>query len=67
MMSVVIFNVGGAFSAYGEFNGKKVMVDLGSGNDFSPTNDFLIPLARHRKFSKSPNDDTKYLRQEPSK
>lgn len=43
-MKVAILNVGGALSSYIEVSGKKVVIDLGSGNDFSPVNDFLVPL-----------------------
>jgi hypothetical protein len=60
MYKIAILNVGGAFSAYGEFNGKKVMIDLGCGNNFSPVNDFLLPLIRKGKFTKSPYDKNKY-------
>jgi predicted O-methyltransferase YrrM len=45
MYKIAILNVGGAFSAYAELNGKKIVVDLGSGNGFSPVNDFLLPLS----------------------
>lgn len=37
-MKVAILNVGGALSSYIEVSGKKVVIDLGSGNDFSPVN-----------------------------
>lgn len=47
-MKIVVFNVGSAFSAYAECNGKKIVIDLGTGNDFSPVNDFLLPLYEKR-------------------
>lgn len=52
-MKVAVFNVGGALSAYVEFVGKKVVIDLGKGNGFSPVNDFLIPLFERRKNAKT--------------
>lgn len=48
-MKVVVFNVGAALSAYVEVGNKKIVVDLGKGNDFSPVNDFLIPLFEKRQ------------------
>ena len=56
MKKLVIFNVGGAFSAYGDFGGRKIMVDLGRSADFSPVEDFLIPLAQHGKFTRGFSD-----------
>lgn len=50
MKKLVIFNVGGALSCYGEFNNKKVVIDLGCSSDFSPVNDFLIPLSQRKEF-----------------
>lgn len=43
-MKVVIFNVGAAMSAYVETNNKKIVIDLGKSSEFSPVNDFLLPL-----------------------
>lgn len=53
MYKIAIFNVGGAFSAYGVFNDKKIVIDLGSGNDFSPVNDFFLPLINSGHFDYS--------------
>lgn len=53
MKKIAIFNVGGALSAYLEFDDKKIMIDLGSGNDFSPIDNFLLPLASKRSFEKA--------------
>lgn len=51
MKKIVIFNVGGALSSYAEFGEKKIVIDLGSSQDyFSPIDDFLIPLAEKRSF-----------------
>lgn len=50
MKKIVIFNVGGALSCYGEFNNKKVIIDLGCSSTFSPVNDFLIPLSKRKQF-----------------
>lgn len=51
MYKIAILNVGGGFSAYAELNDKKVVVDLGSGNGFSPVNNFLLPLIAKGKFT----------------
>ena len=53
MKKIVIFNVGGALSSYAEFDDKKIVMDIGAGADFSPVDDFLIPLAEKRSFKKS--------------
>lgn len=53
MKKIVIFNVGGALSSYSEFDGKKVIIDLGKSSDFSPVEHFLIPLAKKNNFAKS--------------
>lgn len=50
MKKIVIFNVGGALSCYGEFSNKKVIIDLGCNSNFSPVNDFLIPLSERKSF-----------------
>ena len=47
-MKVVIFNVGAALSAYVETDNKKIVIDLGKSSDFSPVNDFLLPLFKKR-------------------
>lgn len=60
MYKIAILNVGGAFSAYAELNNKKVVIDIGSGNGFSPVSNFLLPLIRANKFGKSLHDQSKY-------
>lgn len=50
MRKIVIFNVGGALSAYAEVDDKKIVVDLGSNSEFSPVNNFLYSLAKQRNF-----------------
>ncbi len=60
MYKIAILNVGGAFSAYAELNDKKIVIDLGSGNGFSPVKDFLLPLINKGKFTKSLHDIEKY-------
>ena len=50
MQKIVIFNVGGALSCYAEFNDKKAVIDLGSSQEFSQVDDFLIPLSETGKF-----------------
>lgn len=47
-MKIVIFNVGPALSAYVETNNKKIVIDLGKSSNFSPVNDFLLPLFEKR-------------------
>ena len=47
-MKIVIFNVGAALSAYVETDNKKIVIDLGKSSDFSPVNDFLLPLFKKR-------------------
>jgi len=56
----VIFNVGGALSSYLEFNGNKIIIDLGKSDDFNPVTDFLLPVAEAKKFDKSIKDVTKF-------
>lgn len=51
MKKIVIFNVGGALSAYGEFDDKKFIIDLGKSADFSPVDDFLVPLSKKNHFA----------------
>ena len=61
-MKVVIFNVGAAMSAYVETNNKKIVIDLGKSSEFSPVNDFLLPL--FEKKGEKKNSEGKYnLRQ----
>ncbi|MDF2700959.1 MAG: beta-lactamase domain protein [Haloplasmataceae bacterium] len=59
-MKQVIFNVGGALATYTEFRDKKLVVDIGKSKEFSPTNDFLLPLYKKRENLKSNIDKTKY-------
>lgn len=53
MRKIAIFNVGGALSSYAEIDDKKIIVDLGKSSDFSPVDNFLIPLAKKRAFAKT--------------
>ncbi len=55
-MKQVIFNVGGALSTYIEFDGKKLMVDVGKSESFHPITDFLLPLFRERGEIKNNNE-----------
>ncbi len=57
-MKVVIFNVGAALSAYVETDNKKIVIDIGKSSEFSPVNDFLLPLFEKRGEKK--NDKGKY-------
>ena len=52
MRKIVIFNVGGALSSYAEIDDKKIIIDLGTSADFSPVDNFLIPLAQKGHFRK---------------
>lgn len=62
MKKIAIFNVGGALSAFAEINGRRLVVDLGKSVDFSPVDDFLMPLAIKKSFPKdqSPENANKY-------
>lgn len=53
MKKLVILNVGGALASYAEIDDKKVIIDLGKSTDFSPVDNFLIPLAQKRSFRKT--------------
>jgi len=53
MKKIVILNVGGALSSYAEIDDKKIIIDLGKSSDFSPVDNFLMPLAEKRSFKKS--------------
>ncbi len=53
MKKIVILNVGGALASYAEIDNKKVIIDLGKSTDFSPVDNFLIPLAQKRSFRKT--------------
>lgn len=59
MKKIAIFNVGGALSSYAEFDNKKILIDLGTSCDFSPVNDFLIPLSQQGKFLKGEQQQNK--------
>lgn len=61
-MKVVVFNVGAALSAYVETDAKKIVIDLGKSNNFSPVDDFLLPLYEKRG-EKKDNDGKYYLNQ----
>ena len=53
MHKIAILNVGGAFSAYAQLGNKKIVIDLGSRNGFSPVNNFLLPLFQRGGFTKA--------------
>lgn len=59
-MKVVIFNVGAAMSAYVETDNKKIVIDLGKSCEFSPVNDFLLPLFEKRGEKKKKDYGGKY-------
>lgn len=50
MKKIAVFNVGGALSTYVELDDLRFIIDIGAGNGFSPTRDFLLPLARKKLF-----------------
>ena len=58
-MKQVVFNVGGALSTYVEFGDRKILVDIGSSDDFNPITHFLCPLYALRKATK--NSDGKFM------
>lgn len=66
-MKVVVFNVGAALSAYVEVGCKKIVVDLGKGNGFSPVNDFLIPLFEKKQGKKDRYDVNQLFLSHPHK
>jgi len=43
---MAIFNVGAGFSSFVQTEDKHIMIDCGKSEDFSPVEDFLIPLAK---------------------
>lgn len=51
MDKVIIFNVGWAMASFCEIGGKRIIIDLWSSNDFSPTLDFLLPYAQQQKWN----------------
>jgi beta-lactamase superfamily II metal-dependent hydrolase len=59
MRKLAVFNVGGALSMYLEFDDKKIVIDLGSGNGFSPVDDFLLPVASARCLAR--NKEGRYV------
>jgi beta-lactamase superfamily II metal-dependent hydrolase len=60
MKKLVIFNVGGALSCYGEIDEHRFVIDLGKSSNFSPVDDFLLPLAKAKCFHKDPIQVNKY-------
>ena len=55
MNKLVIFNVWWALSSYFEIGSAKSIIDLGKSWEFSPVNDFLLPLFREKKYEKDWN------------
>lgn len=47
-MKLVVFNVGSALCVYAEHQTTRIVFDIGKGNNFSPVNDFLLPLYEKR-------------------
>lgn len=43
-MKQVIFNVGGALSSYLEYDGKTILIDIGTSNSYNPILNFLLPV-----------------------
>lgn len=58
MRRMVVFNVGGALSAYLEIGNKRIVVDLGKSESFNPVTDFLVPLFKKSGIMK--NEKGKY-------
>jgi beta-lactamase superfamily II metal-dependent hydrolase len=58
MKKQIIFNIGGGLSSYIEVDDYKIMIDLGSCQNVSPIDNFLIPLFKERGELK--NEDGKY-------
>jgi beta-lactamase superfamily II metal-dependent hydrolase len=57
MKKIAIFNVGGALSSFAEIDGRYLIVDLGKSTDFSPVDNFLLPLAGKKQFKKYTEGD----------
>lgn len=53
---LVIFNVWWAMSAYCEKLWKKILIDIGKRDDFSPIEDFLLPYFKVNNYPKSPTE-----------
>lgn len=47
---LIVFNVWWAMASYCEIDWKKIVIDLWSSESFSPTNDFLLNLAKEQKW-----------------
>lgn len=59
-MKTVIFNVGAGLSVYAEYRNLSIVIDLGKSVNFSPVNDFLVPLFEKRKTLKIKENKGKY-------
>lgn len=62
MKKIAIFNVGGALASFAEIDGRYLVVDLGKSAEFSPVDNFLLPLAIKKSFpkDKSLENSSKY-------
>lgn len=47
---MVIFNVGAGFSSFVQTEDKRIMIDCGESENFSPIEDFLISLAEKQEW-----------------
>lgn len=56
MDKLIIFNVWWAMASFCEIDWKKIIIDLWLGQNFSPTNDFLLNYAKHQNWEKSQTD-----------
>lgn len=60
MKKIAIFNVGGALACFGDIDGQVFVVDLGKSKDFSPVENFLLPLTERRCFHRDPSKGLRY-------
>lgn len=59
-MKLVVFNVGSALCVYAEHQTTRIVFDIGKGNNFSPVNDFLLPLYEKRREHRLKNRNNRY-------
>lgn len=59
-MKLVVFNVGSALCVYAEHQTTRIVFDIGKGNNFSPVNDFLLPLYEKRGEHRLKNRNNRY-------
>lgn len=56
MRKQIVFNVGGGLSTYIENDGHTILIDIGKSSEFSPIENFLLPLFTERGVAKGKDD-----------